>query len=98
MKELVVMSGKGGTGKTSLTASFAVLAKNFVLADTDVDAADLHLILQPAVRQKKSFTAAIWPSFAPTPAQAAPMPRVVPLRGHRAGNPRHGWALHLHRG
>ncbi len=55
MKELVVISGKGGTGKTSLTVSFAVLAKNFVLADTDVDAADLHLILQPAVRQKEKF-------------------------------------------
>ena len=50
MNELVVISGKGGTGKTSLTASFAILAQNAVLADCDVDAADRHLILSPAVR------------------------------------------------
>ena len=49
MKELVVISGKGGTGKTSLTASFAVLADRPVIADCDVDAADLHLILAPRV-------------------------------------------------
>lgn len=53
MKELVVLSGKGGTGKTSLTAAFASLAKNMVLCDADVDAADLHLILTPDF--KKSF-------------------------------------------
>ena len=40
MKEIVIISGKGGTGKTSVTASFALLAKNAVLADCDVDAAD----------------------------------------------------------
>ena len=45
MKELVVISGKGGTGKTSIVAAFAELAKNAVFADCDVDAADLHLIL-----------------------------------------------------
>ena len=56
MKELIVMSGKGGTGKTSLTASFAVLAQNFVLADADVDAADLHLILEPTVRRHETYT------------------------------------------
>ncbi len=55
MKEIVVISGKGGTGKTSLVASFAVLAKNAVLADCDVDAADLHLILTPTVRQRAEF-------------------------------------------
>ena len=55
MKELVVISGKGGTGKTSLTASFAALARKAVLADCDVDAADLHLILQPEVRRRESF-------------------------------------------
>ena len=49
MKELVVISGKGGTGKTSIVASFAALAKNIVLADCDVDAADLHLILDPKI-------------------------------------------------
>lgn len=55
MKELVVISGKGGTGKTSLTASFAALAQNAVLADCDVDAADLHLILSPTARQRTEF-------------------------------------------
>jgi MinD superfamily P-loop ATPase len=55
MKELVVISGKGGTGKTSLVASFAALAKNKVLADCDVDAADLHLILSPTVRREEVF-------------------------------------------
>lgn len=56
MTELVVISGKGGTGKTSLMASFAILARQAVMADCDVDAADLHLILQPQIRQRKSFT------------------------------------------
>jgi len=47
MKELTIISGKGGTGKTTVTAAFATLAENKVLADCDVDAADLHLILTP---------------------------------------------------
>ncbi len=47
MKEIVIISGKGGTGKTSLAASFAVLADRPVIADCDVDAADLHLVLSP---------------------------------------------------
>lgn len=55
IKELVVVSGKGGTGKTSLTASFAVLAGHAVIADCDVDAADLHLILVPQVRYRHEF-------------------------------------------
>jgi len=55
MKELVIISGKGGTGKTSITASFAALAKNAVLADCDVDAADLHLILNPTIRDQHNF-------------------------------------------
>lgn len=55
MKEIVIISGKGGTGKTSLTASFALLAKNAVLADCDVDAADLHLILAPTFQEKHAF-------------------------------------------
>jgi MinD superfamily P-loop ATPase len=55
MKELVVLSGKGGTGKTSLAGSFAALAKNKVLADCDVDAADLHLLLEPVIKQKQDF-------------------------------------------
>ena len=56
MKELVVISGKGGTGKTSIVASFAALAKHAVLADCDVDAADLHLILNPDVKQTTDFS------------------------------------------
>ena len=55
MKEIVVLSGKGGTGKTSIVGSFAALAKNKVLSDCDVDAADLHLILNPAVRENHEF-------------------------------------------
>ncbi len=47
MRELVVISGKGGTGKTSLTAAFAALSRNSVLCDADVDAADLHLLMNP---------------------------------------------------
>jgi len=55
MKELVVISGKGGTGKTSLVAAFASLAENMVLCDADVDAADLHLIMNPDVRKRFDF-------------------------------------------
>jgi MinD superfamily P-loop ATPase len=47
MRQITVLSGKGGTGKTSLTASFAVLANNAIVADCDVDAPDLHLLLHP---------------------------------------------------
>jgi len=55
MKELTVISGKGGTGKTSITAAFASLAENAVIADCDVDAADLHLILKPKVKKIMKF-------------------------------------------
>ena len=55
MKEVVVLSGKGGTGKTSIVGSFAALAKNKVLVDCDVDAATLHFLLQPAIREKQEF-------------------------------------------
>lgn len=55
MKEVVVLSGKGGTGKTSIVGSFAVLAQSKTLADCDVDAADLHLLLSPAVRSESDF-------------------------------------------
>ncbi len=53
--ELVVISGKGGTGKTSVVASLAVLAGDMVLADCDVDAADLHLVLEPTVVERHGF-------------------------------------------
>ncbi|NOQ24182.1 MAG: AAA family ATPase [Bacteroidales bacterium] len=56
MKEIVIISGKGGTGKTSITATLAVLAgKNAVIADCDVDAADMHLLLKPVVEKSENF-------------------------------------------
>jgi len=55
MKELVIISGKGGTGKTSVTASFAALAKSPVICDCDVDAADLHLVLAPKIIEEHDF-------------------------------------------
>ena len=56
MKQIVVISGKGGTGKSVITASFASLAKNKVMADCDVDAADLHLLLHPTVKETHEFS------------------------------------------
>jgi len=58
-KELVVISGKGGTGKTSLVASFAALAKKTVISDCDVDAADLHLILNPQIKERGYFSGGV---------------------------------------
>ncbi len=55
MKELIVISGKGGTGKTSLTAAFVSLAKGMVLCDADVDASDLHLIMNPEIQETHEF-------------------------------------------
>ncbi len=55
MKQIVVISGKGGTGKTVITASFAALAQNKVMAECDVDAADLHLLLQPRIKERHEF-------------------------------------------
>jgi MinD superfamily P-loop ATPase len=56
MKEIVVISGKGGTGKTSIVASFAALAQSAVLVDCDVDAADLYLVLQPNIGRTSDFS------------------------------------------
>ncbi len=56
MKELVVISGKGGTGKTSILGALAALAEGAVLADCDVDAADLHLLLAPEIQTRETFT------------------------------------------
>ena len=61
MKQLVILSGKGGTGKTSLTAAFAHLASQsryadqIILADADVDAANLELVLQPRLLEEQDF-------------------------------------------
>ncbi len=58
MREIVVISGKGGTGKTSVTAAFAHLSKQqAILCDLDVDAPDLHLLLRPAIHKKTAFYA-----------------------------------------
>ncbi len=56
IKELVIISGKGGTGKTSISGSFAALAEKKVMADCDVDAADLHLIMEHKVLSDESFS------------------------------------------
>jgi len=61
MEQIVIISGKGGTGKTVITGAFAALAKDKVMADCDVDAADLHLLLDPEIKEshvfKSGFTA-----------------------------------------
>lgn len=56
MNEITILSGKGGTGKTSITAALASLAKNAVFCDNDVDAADLHLIFQPEIIEEHRFS------------------------------------------
>ena len=63
MKQLSIVSGKGGTGKTTITAAFAALAQNHVMADGDVDAADLHLILTPQIRKEEEFYGGRTPSL-----------------------------------
>ncbi len=65
MKQLAVISGKGGTGKTILTASFAVYAQNAVLADCDVDAANLHLLLDPIIQEQHVFQSGQCASLVP---------------------------------
>lgn len=57
MKQITVISGKGGTGKTTILASLATLAEKAVLVDADVDAADLHLLLKPQVQRREPFFA-----------------------------------------
>lgn len=55
IKQILIISGKGGTGKTVLTGSFAVLSHRAVFADCDVDASDLHLLLKPRLKEKHDF-------------------------------------------
>ena len=57
MKELVLISGKGGTGKTCWSSSLALLASNPVICDCDVEAPNLHILLQPEVQQTRKFSA-----------------------------------------
>lgn len=63
MKELVIVSGKGGTGKTSISAALAFLAPKKVLVDCDVDAANFHLISGAAIRETHPFTAGFEPQI-----------------------------------
>jgi MinD superfamily P-loop ATPase len=65
VREIAVISGKGGTGKTSVTASCAVLADNAVVADCDVDAADLHLVLGPQIEAQHEFSSGFQASVRP---------------------------------
>ena len=55
MKQVTILSGKGGTGKTTITASFAALSDNAVFADCDVDASNLHLLLNPKIKETIEF-------------------------------------------
>lgn len=63
MKQIVVLSGKGGTGKTSIVAALAGLGPKKVLADCDVDAADLHLILHPEILDRQDFVSGELPEL-----------------------------------
>ena len=56
MQEITILSGKGGTGKTSVTAALASLAKSAVFCDNDVDAADLHIIFNPEIQETNTFS------------------------------------------
>lgn len=56
MKEITILSGKGGTGKTSITAALASVAESAVYCDNDVDAADLHLIFNPTIQETYDFS------------------------------------------
>lgn len=59
MKEILILSGKGGTGKTSLVGAIAALAANKIMVDCDVDAADLHLLLAPRPRSENEFRSGV---------------------------------------
>ncbi len=61
MKEIVIISGKGGTGKTVMAASFTALAKKVVIGDCDVDASNLYLLLHPEIKEKHDFYAGLIP-------------------------------------
>jgi MinD superfamily P-loop ATPase len=81
IRQLTLVSGKGGTGKTTITAAFASLAQNAVLADCDVDAADLHLILSPQIETQEEFyggKVAAAPSAVPVKKCVASTPSMSP--------------------
>lgn len=58
MREITIISGKGGTGKTSITAALASLSVNAVLCDNDVSASDMHLLLKPDIKERHAFEGA----------------------------------------
>src|SRR4030042_7217652 len=55
MKKIVIISGKGGTGKTTMAANFIKIAHDHVAVDCDVDAANLHILLNPSIKKKETF-------------------------------------------
>ncbi|MFW5991774.1 MAG: ATP-binding protein [Halanaerobiaceae bacterium] len=57
MKKITIISGKGGTGKTTVVSNFAALAEDIVIADCDVDAPNMHLLLKPSILEEKVFNA-----------------------------------------
>ncbi len=63
MKELVILSGKGGTGKTSISAALAYMAPAKVMADCDVDAANLHLLVGSTQQESHDFYAGFEPEI-----------------------------------
>ena len=56
MKEITIVSGKGGTGKTTVTSALATLGDQLVVCDSDVDAADLHLLFAPTIERTMPFS------------------------------------------
>src|SRR6056297_817647 len=56
-KQIAVISGKGGTGKTTLAGSLSVLFSNHVIADCDVDSSNMHLILKPDIKETSEYKA-----------------------------------------
>jgi MinD superfamily P-loop ATPase len=66
MREILILSGKGGTGKTTMVGSLAALVPNKVLADCDVDAADLHLLLNPKIKKETEFWSGVTAEMDPS--------------------------------
>ena len=95
MREIVVISGKGGTGKTTVCAAFAALAhaqgQKAVLCDLDVDVPDMHILLNPQVQQKEVFisgnTARINPDLCTSCGRCAELCRLMPCGLKMASTP-----------